>query len=282
MDESVAAHRDAPASSSRESASEPRGKVVSGKHSVKPRFLKDRNCDICMRTKRTRAPCRTRTGAAVLRAENFGVLITADHKVLGESCESRNNRRYASVVQDLTTQWIQSYPCKTKTSQETLRSLQKFFLEPNGKPKVINTDNPKNWANLVKIHFGIIVLQHRTDRKLMGLLREQCAELRKGRLRYCCNQVWMKNGGRIPWNATAICEIFRIFCLMGRPPWKGGSEYHLMAQLFHLEQWVESHPISAKDLSRLHHFGKKVLPGIFLGVHFRGENLERRHFGRIH
>ena len=36
--------------------------------------------------------------------------------------------------------WIQSYPCKTKTSQETQRSLQKF-LEPNRKPKVIYTDN---------------------------------------------------------------------------------------------------------------------------------------------
>ena len=67
---------------------------------------------------------------------NFGDLITADHKVLSEGCESRNNHRYAVVVQDLATQWIQSYPCKTRTSQETQRSLQKF-LEPNRKPKVI-------------------------------------------------------------------------------------------------------------------------------------------------
>ena len=28
---------------------------------------------------------------------------------------------------------------------------------------------------------------------------------------------------------------------------------------------VEYHPISAQDLSRLHQFGKKVLPGKFLG-----------------
>ena len=55
-------------------------------------------------------------------------------------CESRNNHRYAIVVQDWATQWIQSYPCKTKTSQETQRSLQKF-LEPDRKPKVIYTDN---------------------------------------------------------------------------------------------------------------------------------------------
>ena len=39
-----------------------------------------------------------------------------------------------------TTQWIQAYPCKNKTSQETQRSLQKF-LEPERNPKVIYTDN---------------------------------------------------------------------------------------------------------------------------------------------
>ena len=87
----------------------------------------------------TRVPCRRRIGGAVPRAEIFGDLITADHKVLSEESESRNNHRYAVVVQDLATQWIQSFPCKTKTSQETQRSLQKF-LEPNRKPKVIYTD----------------------------------------------------------------------------------------------------------------------------------------------
>ena len=85
--------------------------------------------------------CRRRIGGAVPRAAKFGDLITADHKVLSDNCESRNNHRYAVVVQDLATQWIQASPCKTKTSQETQRSLQKF-LEPERKPKVIYTDNP--------------------------------------------------------------------------------------------------------------------------------------------
>ena len=80
------------------------------------------------------SPCRRRKGEAVPRADNFGDLITADHKVLSDNCESRNNHRYAVVVQDLATQWIQAYPCKNKTSQETLRSLQKF-LEPERKTK---------------------------------------------------------------------------------------------------------------------------------------------------
>ena len=51
MDESVPAHRDAPASSSHKSASGPRGKVVSGKHSIFDHFPKDRKCDTCLRTK---------------------------------------------------------------------------------------------------------------------------------------------------------------------------------------------------------------------------------------
>ena len=46
---------------------------------------------------------------------------------------------------------------------------------------------------------------------------------------------------------------------------------------------VEYHPLSAKDQSRLHQFGPKVLPSIFLGcVLYEGENLERRHHDRTH
>ena len=111
-----------------------------GKHSVFSHFPKDRNCEICQSTKITIAPSSARVGTVVPRAEKFGDLITADHKVLSEECESRNNHGYAVVLQDLATQWIQSCPCKNKTSQETQRSLQKF-LEPNRKPEVIYTDD---------------------------------------------------------------------------------------------------------------------------------------------
>ena len=71
-----------------------------------------------MRNKITRASCRKRTGTVVPRAASFDDLITADHKVFSEGCESR----YAVMVQDLATQWILSCPCKTKTSQETEKS----------------------------------------------------------------------------------------------------------------------------------------------------------------
>ena len=66
------------------------------------------------RTERTRAPYRGNTGEALLRAEKFGDSKTTDHKVFQEGCESRDNHRYAVVVQDSVTHWIQSYPCKQR------------------------------------------------------------------------------------------------------------------------------------------------------------------------
>ena len=121
---------------SHDSDSERPAQVALRTHSIKSHFAKDRNCEVRLRTKVTRAPCRRRTGEAPLRAQKSGDLITADHNVLNEECESRNNHRYAFVVEDLATQWMQPYPCKTKTSQQTEKSLRKF-IEPSQEPNVI-------------------------------------------------------------------------------------------------------------------------------------------------
>ena len=50
------------------------------------------------------------------------------------------------------------------------------MLEPDRKPEVITLTIPWNSAKPVKIFPGIIVRRHHTDRKQMGLLKEQCAE----------------------------------------------------------------------------------------------------------
>ena len=75
----------------------------------------------------------------------------------------------------------------------------------------------------------------------------------------------MKVGGQIPWNVTPICETSQIYCLMGRRPMKDVLGNHLEDLLFHLVHWLSYHPITAKDQSRIHQFGKNVLPGLFLG-----------------
>ena len=40
---------------------------------------------------------------------------------------------------------------------------------------------------------------------------------------------------------------------------------HLKGPIIPFGSLVENHPITAKDQSRIHQFGKKVLPGLFLG-----------------
>ena len=75
-----------------------------------------------------------------------------------------------------------------------------------------------------------------------------------------------ENGGQLPWNAFPICKTFKISCLMGRRPMKDVLGKHLKDRpVKPFGAMVEYHPISAKDQSRLHQFGPKVLPGIFLG-----------------
>ena len=88
---------------------------------------------------------------------------------------------------------------------------------------------------------------------------------KKVRLLYCCNQVWMKDGGQTPWNAIPICETFKVSCLMGRARMERRFGEPSKGPIIPFGSLVEYYFISAKDQSRIHQFGKKVLPGLFLG-----------------
>ena len=148
-----------------------------------------------------------------------------------------------------------------RAKQKLLRKQKRAYQSASsgrGNQKSFTLTIPKNLAKLVKIFLETLYVNTVTVQKQMGLLRERYAGLKKGLLLYCCNQVWMKSGARIPWNVTAICETYKDLLSDRRfgEPFKGPiSPFGSM---------VEYHPISAKDLSRLHQFGKKVLPGIFL------------------
>ena len=68
------------ASTSHDSDSERPTTVAARKRSIYTHFPKDKHCEVCKRTKITRAPCRKRTG----------------HKVLNAGSESRHNHRYSN------------------------------------------------------------------------------------------------------------------------------------------------------------------------------------------
>ena len=152
--------------------------------------------------------------------------------------------------------------------QEILRKHKgacKSSWSRRGSLKSFTLTIPWNLAKLVKIFPGIIVRRHHTDRKQMGLLREQCAERKKVPLQFCCNQVWMKIGGQIQWNAILICETFKISCLMRKLHTKNVWENHLKDQSYRLVHWLSITQSLRRTSQRIHQFGKKVLPGLFLG-----------------
>ena len=250
---------DSHASSSHGLSLEPTRSADLGKHSVHTHFPKDRNCEICQRTKITRAPCRRSSGRVVPRAGNFGDLLAADHKVFSEGCESRNNHRCAVVVQDLATQWVQSCPCKT-TSQETQRSL-----EPNRKPKVIYTDN--------SLEFGKACEDLSWNRCTSTPNRSETngtAERAVRRVKEGTSAVLLQSGLDETWWADSLecyCFLRNVQDLLS--DWKTPYELRFgepfNGPITPFGSLVEYSPISAKDQSRIHQFGKKVLPGLFLG-----------------
>ena len=209
----------------------------------------------------------------MLRAENFDDLITADHKVLSEGCESRNNHRYAVVVQDLATQWMKLYPCKTKTSQETRRSLQKF-LEPNRKPKFIYTDSSLEFGkaseDLSRNHCTSTPHRSETNGIAEGAVR---------RVKEGTSAVLLQSGLNESWWADSMeCKTYlrNIQDLLsdGKTPYEGRFGKPFKGPIIPFGSLVEYYPISAKDQSRIHQFGKKVLPGLFLGYALYAGNLE--------
>ena len=179
MDDEVPERRDSHASSSHEASLEPIAtrREDLGKHNVHTHFPKDRNCEICKRTKITRAPCRRRNGGAVLRADNFGNLITVDHIT-----------KFSVKVVNLETiidmqSWCMTWP---PNGSSRIRATQKLHRRPReacksswspiSSLKFFTLTIPWNLAKPVKISPGIIARLHHTDRKQMVLQKEQCAE----------------------------------------------------------------------------------------------------------
>ena len=124
-----------------------------------------------LNTKITRASCRRCAGTVVPRAEHFGDLITADHKILSEESESRNNHRYAAWWYKIwQTQWSQSYPCKTKNFAGKHKGACKSSWNPRGNQKVIYTDNSLECGkSCEEIILESLYVKRHTDQKTNGI-----------------------------------------------------------------------------------------------------------------
>ena len=207
--------------------------------------------------------------------KKIGDLIAADHKVLSEGGESRNNHRYAVVVQDLATQWIQSYPFKTKTSQETQRSLQKF-LEPDRNPKVIYTDNSMEFGRACEdLSWNHCTsTEHRSETN--GIAERTLRRVQEG-----TSAVLLQSGLDENWRVDSMeCYTYlrNVQDLLsdGKTPYDRRFGEPLQGPIIPFGSLDEYYPISAKDRSRIHQFGRKSYLGCSLDtLSTRGE------FGRV-
>ena len=162
----------------------------------------------------------------------------SNHKVLSEGCESRNNHRYAVVVQDLASQWIQSYPCDLSGNREELTKVFGADVETKSH---LHWQVLRNSAKLVKIFHGVTVRQHLNVQKQMGLVRERYAGLRKG-----TSAVLLQSGLDEKWWTDSMEYCCHL------PDWK--THYRRRfgepceGPIIPYGSMIEYHPISPKDL----------------------------------
>ena len=165
----------------------------------------------------------------LIRAEKFGDLITADHKVFSENCESRNNHR-----------------------------LQKF-LSQIGSLKSFTLTIPWNSAKLVKISPGIIARLHH------GIAERAVRRVKEGTsavlLQSGLNESWWADSMECYTHLRNITDVLSD----GKTPCERRFGQPFKGPIIPFGSLVEYHPITAKDQSRIHHFGKTVLPGLFFG-----------------
>ena len=199
-----------------------------------------------------------------VHSEKFWWLEISRSQVLSEEGESPNNHRDAVVVQKLAAQWIQSYPCKAKTSQEIQKSVMKF-LEPSKEPTVIYTDNSLEFGNASEdLSWNHCTsTPHRSETN--GIAERAVRRVKDG-----TSAVLLQSGLNESWWADSMeCYTYlrNVSDLLsdGKTPYERRFGQPFDGPIIPFGSLVEYHPITAKDQSRIHQFGKKVLPGLFLG-----------------
>ena len=205
------------------------------------RVAKDKECEVCKRSKITRSPCRRRTGEAPFRAEKFGDFRTADRKAV-------------NVDFWITEQSMARCRCPRSCHwMDSILSMQNQNFAGDGK------ECTKVCRHLICTWAHIL----RTD------LSSNHAHAQHARRDVCCIATI-----RIGWKMAGWFHGMLLpSAKCPRPP--GTRENTIWKSIWRtmsLGQWMSfsSNPwmsllFSVRDQSRLHQSGKKVLPGIFLG-----------------
>ena len=139
------------------------------------------------------------------------------------------------------------------------------FLEPTRKPKVTYTDNSLEFGRSCEESSWnhCTSTPHRSETNVI-------AERTVRRVREGTSAVLLQSGLDNEWWADSMecdCYLRNIQDKLsdGKTPHERRFGMPFNGPAIPFGAMVEYHPISAKDQSRLHEFGSRVLPGIFLG-----------------
>ena len=142
-----------------------------------------------------------------------------------------------------------------------------------GSLKLFTLTVPWNSAKLVKIFHGIIARLHHTDQRLNGIAERAVRRVKEG-----TSAVLLQSGLNENWWAESMeCYTYlrNVTDLLsdGKTPYERRFGQPFGGPVIPFGSLVEYHPITAKDQSRIHQFGKKVLPGLFLGYALYAERI---------
>ena len=198
MDDEIPLQGGSHASSSHEVSLEPTStrREDLGKHNVHTHFPKDRNCEICQRTKITRGPCRRRKGEAVLRAEKFWWLDNSRSQGPNRQFRISKQSSICSRGAGSSHSMDPGVSVQKTTSQEPQRSLQKF-QEPDRKIKS-------------HLHWQILAIRQSLWRSFLESLHVYTTSI--GDQRYCGKSSAQSKGRHL----CCIVAIWSEWKLVGR------------------------------------------------------------------
>ena len=170
------------------------------------------------------------------------------------------------------------------------RVKQKLFRRPRracksswsrrGNPKSLTLTIPWNLASLARNYPGIILTSTPRRSETNGIAERAVRRIKEG-----TSAEQFQSGLGSEWwtdSMKCYCHMRNIQDLLsdGKTSYERRFGMPFNGPVIPYGAKVEYHPISAKDRSRLHQFGAKVLPSIFSRFCItRGRNLERRHIG---
>ena len=147
----------------------------------------------------------------------------------------------------------------------TLKEVCKKNLEPDRKPKVIYTDNSLEFGKACEdLSWNHCTsTPHRSETN--GIAERAVRRVKEG-----TSAVLLQSGLHESWWADSMeCYTYlrNVTDLLsdGKTPDERRFGQPFKGPIIPFGSLVEYHPKSAKDQSRIHQFGKKVLPGLFLG-----------------